>query len=133
MQDEQVNKLVAAARDVVNKYGDGKNHTMGAAVVGKNGEVFTAVNFYHFTGGPCAEVAALSRAISEGEKDLTTIVVVGDQNRGILSPCGRCRQVIFDYYPEMQVVVRRGDSYDLKPVRDLLPDVFDWNEHQPGV
>jgi cytidine deaminase len=133
MQDEQIKKLIAAATDAVNKHGDGKNHTMGAAVVGASGKIFTAVNFYHFTGGPCAEIVALARAVSEGEKDLTIIVAAGDQGRGILSPCGRCRQVIFDYNPEMQVVVRRDDGHTLRPIIDLLPDIFDWNEHQPAA
>ena len=114
VQDEQIDKLIDAAAELVNKYGDEYNHTVAAAVISKSGKIITALNLFHFTGGPCAEVAVLSRATSEGVKDLTTIVAVGHKNRGILNPCGRCRQIILEYYPEMQVVVRADSNYNLK-------------------
>jgi len=126
MDETQVAKLVQSATDLVNEYGDDKNHTMAAAVLTKSGKIFTSLNFYHFTGGPDAEVAALARVVSEGESPVT-VVAVGHNDRGVMAPCGRCRQTIFDYYPDMQVVL---PGNNVKSIKELLPDTFDWNEQQ---
>jgi len=130
MDKNLIEKMVEAAIDVVSKYGDDQNHTVGAAVVTKDGKIITGINVYHFTGGPCGEIVAMGNAISNGEKDLVGIVAIGNWNRGVLSPCGRCRQVLFDYYPDMQVILGKDEGYVVKGVRDLLPDVYDWREQQ---
>ena len=47
--------LEAAQRQATLLTGD-SNHTVAAAAIDVTGEIFTAVNNYHFTGGPCAEL-----------------------------------------------------------------------------
>lgn len=84
------------------------------------------MNFHHFT-GPDAKVAVLARVISEGEEPIK-IVAIGHKGRGVLSPCGRCRQAIVDYYPGMQVIMTNEGKTKL--TTDLLPDTFNWNEQQ---
>lgn len=126
MDEAKIGQLVKAATDIINKYSDDKNHTAAAAALTKSGQILTSLNFYHFTGGPDAEVAALTRVVSEGEHPIM-IVAVGHNGRGILSPCGKCRQTMFDYYPDIQVVMP-GNT--IKSIKELLPDVFDWNEQQ---
>ena len=126
MDEAQRKKLIDAATELVDKYGDDKNHTVAAAVLTKSGKVLTSLNLFHFTGGPDAEVAVLARTASEGETP-TVIVAVGHKGRGILAPCGRCRQTIFDYYPDMQVILPNNI---IKSVQELLPDTYDWNEQQ---
>ena len=130
MDNTKILELIEAATSLVNKYNDNKNHTVAAAVLTKNGKIFTSLNFYHFTGGPDAEVAVLARIVSEGEEP-TLLVAVGHNNRGVLSPCGKCRQTIFDYYPEMRVVI--SNDGELKTIKELLPDTYDWNEQQIGA
>jgi cytidine deaminase len=73
-------------------------HTMGAAVRISDGRMFPGVNLYHFTGGPCAELVALGAARAGGARDIKAIVAVGNHGRGPVGPCGRDRQVLFDYY-----------------------------------
>ncbi|HUW77630.1 MAG TPA: hypothetical protein VMV52_02630, partial [Candidatus Nanopelagicaceae bacterium] len=90
--------LIAHAKDTVDRNGDGNVSTMGAAVRDIRGEIFGALNVYHFTGGPCAELVALGVAAASGAGKLDTIVAVGDNGRGPVGPCGRCRQVLFDYH-----------------------------------
>lgn len=125
--NEQNKELIKAATLLVNKYADNNNHTVAAAVLTTSGKIIVSMNFYHFTGGPDAEVAALARVVSEGETP-TTIVAVGHNNRGVIPPCGRCRQTIFDYYPTMQVVMANDGR--AKNIKELLPDTFNWNEQQ---
>ena len=58
--------------------GDGM-HTMGAAVPAADGTMHVGVNFYHFTGGPCAELVALAAARAAGAVDPQVVVAVGNQ------------------------------------------------------
>ncbi|HUD06209.1 MAG TPA: hypothetical protein VMR18_04840 [Candidatus Saccharimonadales bacterium] len=129
---EQINQLLNAAKTTLD-FGDNQNHTVAAAVLSDTGKVYTGLNLFHFTGGPCAEIAALTAAISDGSKQLSTIVAVGNNNRGVLAPCGRCRQVLFDYYPAINVVINRNQNLVLIPITDLLPETYDWNKQQEAV
>ncbi|MFH5824510.1 hypothetical protein [Georgenia sp. AZ-5] len=42
---------------------------------------------------------ALGAARADGAREITTIVAVGNHGRGPVGPCGRDRQVLFDYHP----------------------------------
>ena len=91
------------------------------AACAANGQIVIGVNVYHFTGGPCAELVVIGRAAAEGVGPLREIVAVGDGNRGILSPCGRCRQVLLDYFPEIQVIVLNGREPRVVTIAELMP------------
>jgi cytidine deaminase len=113
--------LVERARAVIDARANGTTHTVCAAARGADGRVVTGINVYHFNGGPCAELVALGRAVEEGLGDLLRMVAVGDQGRGVLSPCGRCRQVMLDYFPSIEVIVPTADGPRVAPVASLLP------------
>jgi len=99
-------------------------HTMGAAVRSVDGQVFTGVNLYHFTGGPCAELVALGAARAAGARQITHVVAVGNHGRGVCAPCGRDRQVFADLYPDVRVLVP-GDPEPISvEASDLLPEGF---------
>ncbi|MFJ1931449.1 MULTISPECIES: cytidine deaminase family protein [unclassified Kitasatospora] len=125
-------ELVEAARAVARRYCRGDNHTVAAAGRNADGRIVTAVNAYHFTGGPCAELVLIGAAAGQGAYDLTTVVAVGDQDRGVVPPCGRCRQVLLDYFPTVEVIVKRGTELLALPILDLLPEAYVWAEHQDG-
>ncbi len=122
--------LVDSARqtiDAATDAGPGEDgiHTMGAAVRTSDGQVFVGVNLFHFTGGPCAELVALGAARANGATDITHIVAVGNHGRGVRAPCGRDRQVLADYYPQVRVVVPSPDGEVSVSIDDLLPAAFD--------
>jgi len=118
-------ELIAAARELIEARGDAENHTVAAAARTGDGRIIKAVNVYHFTGGPCAELVVIGLAASEAAGDLATIVAVGDRSRGVVTPCGRCRQVLLDYYPNIQVIVPDGsDAVRSVAIADLLPYEF---------
>jgi cytidine deaminase len=100
------------------------NHTVAAAAMDIAGRTFTAVNDYHFTGGPCAELVVLGLAASAGAAPLTTMVAVGDGGRGVIAPCGRCRQVLLDQQPGCNVIVPTPDGPELVSIRHLLPFMY---------
>ncbi|MFE5513798.1 cytidine deaminase [Streptomyces sp. NPDC056529] len=123
-------ELVQAAAHVARTRCRGDNHTMAAAARARDGRIVTAVNAYHFTGGPCAELVLIGTAAARGAYELDTIVAVGDRDRGVVPPCGRCRQVLLDYFPAIEVVVGGGDRLRSVPVADLLPESYVWADHQ---
>jgi cytidine deaminase len=101
-------------------------HTMGAAVRAANGRMFAGVNLYHFTGGPCAELVALGAARAGGTREITTIVAVGNHGRGPVGPCGRDRQVLFDYHPGVRVILPTDVGVKSVIISDLMPLAAIW-------
>lgn len=130
--------LLAAAEVTVTRYGDEPDHTTAAAARAADGRVVTGLNVYHFTGGPCAELVVIGSAVAAGAPRLEAIVAVGDEGRGVMNPCGRCRQVLFDYFPGIRVIVSTGSELRAVPVADLLPWANRWDQEsgsqpaQPG-
>jgi cytidine deaminase len=120
--------LVAKAEAAVARYGDGKSHTTAAAARGDDGRIVTGLNVYHFTGGPCAELVVIGSAVSLGIRRLEAIAAVGDEGRGILNPCGRCRQILLDFYPDIRVIVSTGTVGTAVAITDLLPWWNKWDQ-----
>ncbi|WP_371619321.1 cytidine deaminase [Streptomyces sp. NBC_00454] len=123
-------ELVRAAAEIARTRCRGDNHTMAAAARTRDGRIVTAVNAYHFTGGPCAELVLIGAAATQGAYELDTIVAVGDRDRGVVPPCGRCRQVLLDYFPALEVIVGAGELLRTVRITDLLPESYVWADHQ---
>jgi cytidine deaminase len=120
-------ELISAATRTIDAHADEDGiHTVGAAVRDSGGRVHVGVNLYHFTGGPCAELVALGSARASGARELTTIVAVGDGERGVIAPCGRDRQVLADYHRDIRVLIPTSEWIRSVTVADLLPVAFDW-------
>lgn len=118
--------LIEFARRIVDSNSDGVVHTVGAAVRDREGHMYGGINLYHFTGGPCAELVALAAARAEGARDLEVIVAVGDRGRGVIGPCGRDRQILLDYHPDINVLVPTADGVRSVDVASLLPLPTSW-------
>lgn len=114
-------RVLDAATKLVTGLGDDPVHIVAAAAMDTAGRIYTGVNVFHFTGGPCAELVVLGTAATAGAGPLTTIVAVGDGGRGVIAPCGRCRQILLDLHPDCFVIVPTQDGPDYTPVRDMLP------------
>lgn len=127
--NEEDERLIDLARLTIDANTDADSnengtYTVGAAVRAADGRMFPAVNVYHFTGGPCAELVALGVARASGARELTTIVAVGSHGRGAVSPCGRDRQVLLDYHPRIRVIVPTEAGLRSVWIGDLLPLAF---------
>jgi len=115
-------QLITAATTAINAAMDDALHTVGAAVLDESGNVHVGINHYHFTGGPCAELVALSNARAAGAKGIVTIVAIrGGQGHEVISPCGRDRQVFIDYYPNIRVLITTTNGVKSISCQDLLP------------
>nr|WP_276584420.1 ASCH domain-containing protein [Brevibacterium permense] len=106
--------------------GSDENHTVAAAAMDTTGRIHTGVNVCHFTGGPCAELVVIGVAAAAHAGPLVTIAAAGDQDRGLLAPCGRCRQVILDLHPDALVAVPDVTTSEpsIAPISSLLPQAY---------
>ena len=109
---------------------------VGAAVLTSDGEVFSGACMENASYGltSCAEVGAIQSAFSQGYRNITTIAIIGGKDPHgegeVVSPCGRCRQLIFEasQVAGENIVVILSDPSFKKIVRttinDLLPIPF---------
>ena len=105
---------------------------VGAALLGKNGTVYKGCNIENagYTPTNCAERTALFKAVAEGVTAFTDIAVVGrrrgEVNRQITSPCGVCRQALFEFGgPELNVIMAKTpEDFIERSMDELLPFGF---------
>lgn len=119
--------LIEAAKQA-QKFSQAKysNFSVGAAIETEDGAVFTGCNVESSSYGLtiCAERVALTKAISEGELSFKTIAIVGPENEHC-SPCGACRQLLYDYAPQLKVVTTNGNDIQAHDLSSLLPFAFE--------
>ena len=120
---QMIDTALAVLRDC---FDDGiYHHTVGAAIQSKSGKVYTGVNC-HCIHGSCAEFIAIGKAISEGEREFDTIVAVHEHAENhVVAPCGNCRQMLFEYAPDIKVILNDDDGNMVKVgIMDLLPFAY---------
>ncbi|MGE6596954.1 cytidine deaminase [Bacillus proteolyticus] len=118
---EEANKMLSKAYIPYSKF------PVGAALVTKKGKIYTGCNIENASYGlcNCAERTAIFKAVSEGERDFSYLVITGETD-GPISPCGACRQVIAELCdPKMPVLLTnvKGDEKEVT-VEQLLPGAF---------
>ena len=103
------------------------NFPVGAALLCEDGRVFTGCNVESAAYGStiCAERTALLKAVSEGCRDNWTAIAVAGRGEDFCWPCGSCRQMLYEFAPELRVLAVRGDgSFEEAALSDLLPRGF---------
>ncbi|KXG50445.1 APOBEC/CMP deaminase, zinc-binding [Penicillium griseofulvum] len=119
--------LVEIARTTINAIPKSDIYSVSSAALSENGQIFTGVNVFHFTGGPCAELVVLGVAAAAGAPRLSHIVAIGEDGHDgvLLNPCGRCRQVLYDLHPGIRVIVQKGVEVKSVSIDELLPYVYE--------
>ena len=99
---------------------------VGAALLGKDGKVYTGVNVENssFGGTICAERTAFTKAISEGCMEFESIAVVSSE--GESWPCGICRQFMKEFCEDDFKIITGDDEDSLRvyTMEELLPEGF---------
>ena len=119
--------LHAARRAREHAHARFSNFKVGAALETAEGAVITGCNIENATYGLtlCAERVALVKALSDGHSHFTRIVVVAD-TEAPTPPCGPCRQLLWEYCGDIEVILSNmnGPTARLR-LADLLPMPFD--------
>ena len=100
---------------------------VGAALLCADGTVFTGCNVENAAYGSaiCAERTALLKAISEGHRTDWRAIAIAGNGRDFCWPCGACRQMLYEFAPDLRVIAARGDGqYETAALRALLPRGF---------
>jgi cytidine deaminase len=120
--------LVAAARRArEHAVADFSHFKVGAALETDTGEIITGCNIENASYGLtiCAERVAIFKALSEGQRAFTRIVVVAD-TPSPTPPCGACRQIIWEFCGDIDVIIANLTEVKLTlRMKDLLPLPFD--------
>ena len=100
---------------------------VGAALLTTDGRVFEGCNVENSSFGLsiCAERNAVWKAVSEGARSFEAIAVTAGPAEGA-SPCGACRQVLYEFAPDdLWVIWRAGRGRTArKRLSQLLPEGF---------
>ncbi len=121
--DQQlIEAAIAASHHAYMPY---SNYRVGAALLTVSGDVYGGCNIesVSFTPTVCAERTAIFKAVSEGQREFSCIAVV---TRDAGSPCGVCRQMMYEFAPDMRVILADldGNTQMVTSVRELLPHGF---------
>ena len=123
--DNQLIETAKAAR--LQSLAPFSNFLVGAALQTKAGKVYTGCNVESASYGltVCAERVAIWKALSEGEREFTDLVVVAD-TESLTPPCGTCRQIIWEFAKQAKIVLANlhGQREEVT-IKDLLPRAFD--------
>ena|SRR5215469_16785990 len=120
--------LVAAAIEVrLNAHAPFSKFLVGAAVEDESGAIHTGCNVENATYGltVCAERNAIFKGISTGVKRFRRVAVAADTDE-LTPPCGACRQILWEFCGDVDVVMSnlKGKTETVR-LSCLLPRAFD--------
>lgn len=111
-------------------YAPYSNFRVGAALLSKSGKVYVGANIENasYSVTCCAERVALFSAVMSGEKDFEAIAVTSDSDM-ITTPCGVCRQALFEFSPKMDIISSNNAlEYEIKKLNAMLLGGFSGKE-----
>jgi cytidine deaminase len=121
-------ELIGLAREVrANAHAPYSGFHVGAALLSRDGRVFTGVNVENASLGlsVCAERNAIARAVADGVTDFEKLAIVTDETDEPTMPCGVCRQVIWEFARELPIIVEsRPGERVVTSIAELFPRPF---------
>ena len=124
-QEKSLLRQALAARE--NAYAPYSRFQVGAVLTVADGSTFCGCNIENAAFGPtiCAERTAAVKAISEGHSKFRRIVIAGN-SKDFCYPCGACRQFLYEFSPDMEVIcLNRAREAKRMTLRALMPCGFD--------
>jgi cytidine deaminase len=119
-----INKAKLASN---NAYAPYSKFYVGACILFDDGSEYTGCNVENSSYGLslCAERNAISSAVVHGQKGKLLAVAISSKNTTHCSPCGACRQWIYEFNSEAEVVLENHDEIVVYKIKDLLPYAFE--------
>ena len=128
LSHDERERLIQSARDATRRaYAPYSNFKVGSALLTDDGKVFSGCNVENASYGltNCAERTAIFSAVAQVGPSLSirALAVVNDQEAPC-SPCGACRQVIYQFGQKAMVIFLGPKGWKELPITDLLPEGF---------
>lgn len=123
MDNRELFRMALAA--LPNAYAPFSGFRVGAALLTEGGKVFTGVNVENssYGGTICAERTAAVKAVSEGYRSFSRLAVAASE--GIGYPCGICRQFLYEFAPELEIILGEDEEHlQVYTLKELLPEGF---------
>lgn len=121
-------KLESAARKVMaNAHAPYSNFHVGSAILLANGKIFSGCNVENASYGMsnCAERTAIFSAVAALGPEIEIRAVAVTNDHGVAcSPCGACRQVIYEFGPDAVIFFQGGNGPKQAHITELLPEGF---------
>ena len=117
----------AAARVMKNAHAPYSNFRVGSAILLTNGEIFTGCNVENASYGMtnCAERTAIFSAVARLGPNIEIQAVAVTNEQGVAcSPCGACRQVIYEFGPNATIYFQGANGPKQAHITELLPEGF---------
>lgn len=128
LRTEVQKKMLRAAMKVMkNAHAPYSNFRVGAAVLLANGRIFSGCNVENASYGMtnCAERTAIFSAVAQlGPKIEIRAVAVANDHGVACSPCGACRQVIYEFGPDATIFFQGANGPKQAHITELLPEGF---------
>ncbi|MEL7421137.1 MAG: cytidine deaminase [Cyanobacteria bacterium J06555_3] len=120
--------IQVATQAMESAYAPYSQFRVGAAVLIDTGEIFAGCNVENASYGlsMCAERNAIASAIIAKGKDTIeiTAIAIANSKNAFCSPCGACRQVIWEFGQQTQVIFPGSEGWQTSSIKDLLPEGF---------
>ncbi|WP_425538326.1 cytidine deaminase [Microaceticoccus formicicus] len=130
---DHIRELIQLAIDNIKySYAPYSEFNVSAVLETATGELYTGVNIENAAYSPtnCAERTAVFKAVSEGHRNFSRIVILGGSKSNIIdfvTPCGVCRQVLVEFTnpEEFEIILAKSvDEYKIMKLSELLPYSF---------
>jgi cytidine deaminase len=128
VSNQQKSKLLQSARKAFkNAHAPYSKFRVGAAILLSNGKIFSGCNVENASYGMtnCAERTAIFSAVAQcGPKIEVRAVAVANEQSVPCSPCGACRQVIYEFGPDATIFFQGKNGPQQARITELLPEGF---------
>jgi cytidine deaminase len=124
---ERKRLLQAARKAMKHAYAPYSRFRVGAALLTARGRIFSGCNVENSSYGltNCAERTAIFAAVAASGPGLSIRAVAVVNAQGVpCSPCGACRQVIYEFGPEAAIIFQSAEGWRASPIAELLPEGF---------
>ena len=124
---KMINDVKKLAQKVLISTNNSGRHTVAAGILTKSENQYFGINCDSIH-GTCAEIVAIANYVMKGDKEIETIVAISARGEGddaIIPPCGNCRQILIENFPDINVIVRMKNETVKIKINELLPFAYD--------
>jgi cytidine deaminase len=117
----------AAGKVMKNAHAPYSHFRVGAAILLTNGKIFSGCNVENASYGMtnCAERTAIFSAVAQCGPKIKILAVAVTNDQGVAcSPCGACRQVIYEFGPHASIFFQGSSGPKQAHITELLPEGF---------